>query len=113
MKKQRPKSGPIVPTERPMTYWLTRDRDGDGVLSDSVDVWLARPKMVIVVPGTWVYWKCDEETVQTSDGAAPVKYAVWTLANCLRNCRVYPDDETMLICNGNPEEDQKKARELT
>lgn len=41
--------------EWPEIYWLTRDQDGDGVLSFMVDVWVERPTRMALPGGGWMW----------------------------------------------------------
>lgn len=73
-----------------MPYWMTRDKCEDGSLTADVSIWLARPRWIKDHPGLWT---CDVETVMTLQGVTPTRYAVWTTAECLRTCKVYPETE--------------------
>lgn len=88
-------TSPQKPTQaaRQMTYWLTRDSDVEGNLDETVDVWLARPTRRSLPGGLGAVWICDDIMVDTSTGDAPSRYASWTLAQCLRACYVYPDND--------------------
>jgi hypothetical protein len=82
---------------REMTYWITRDRDVHGVLDTTIDVWLARPKLCVLPGGVGVTWICDDITVATAGGDCPARYTQWTMEQCLRACRVYPETERECI----------------
>lgn len=72
------------------TYWLTRDL-ADGIVSDEVRIWVARPRPCPLVIGEGTAWfslKVDGTTAL---------YGVWTIEQCLAECRVYPDDARMCI----------------
>lgn len=66
------------------TYWLTRDMDADGELSELIDVWLARPSMMRTEDG-----KC----VWVGPGATGLEehYAQWSVAVTMQHCRVIPE----------------------
>lgn len=82
---------------RELTYWLTRDSDHEGRLDSTVDVWLARPTRFNLDGGGCV-WICDEALmVATAKGDVPARYASWTLDQCFRACRVYPDTDRECI----------------
>jgi hypothetical protein len=80
-----------------LTYWLTRDRDADGVLEKHIDVWLSRPRLCPLPGGVGVTWVCDDILVETAGGDCPARYAQWTTDQCLRACRVYPETERECI----------------
>lgn len=84
------------PPQAEMTYWLTRDSDADGVLSEFVDVWLAKPARRTFGNGG-AYWTAAIEVVETGDGPKLVKYLVWTKEQCLMKCKTYPDDDRQCI----------------
>ncbi len=59
------------------TYWVTRNEDKDGKLSDVIEVWLDRPTRTNL-EGGGCEWSGDF-------------YAEWTVAATLINCRTYPE----------------------
>lgn len=61
--KPAPKPG----IRQPVTYWVTRDSDADGVPSSHVDVWLHRPVRRALTLYGGAYW-----TVEDAD--APENY---------------------------------------
>lgn len=82
---------------RRMTYWMTRDRTTLG-LSSSVDIWLICPVRVATPGGA--YWKLPpgtEEVLTLSTGVVQTHLGNWTLDMCLREARVYPDADNMMI----------------
>ncbi len=87
-------------------YWMTRDLSADGIVSESVDVWLVKPERVRLTGGTGAYWRTPggaEIFVQTNVGPKPARVGTRTLESCLLICRVYPDDSLMCIKVGNEE----------
>jgi hypothetical protein len=83
-----------------MPYWLTRDQDAEGNIEPTVDVWLARPTLHRLPGGVGVVWVCDDVLVETAGGDCPARYAQWSVDQCLRTCRVYPETERECICVG-------------
>ena len=80
-------------TEKPtsgqyLTYWITRNETYEGVISDSVDVWLVRPVRKAGAYGGWEW---------LGPGGLEDRYAQWSLASCLMQCRTYPDDSRQCI----------------
>ena len=59
-------------------YWLTRDEDHEGTVSEQVDVWLARPHR-ISIPGGGAMWLGPDES------GIEKRYAMWTLDNARKN----------------------------
>lgn len=72
-------------------YWLTRDKR-HGVLSDKVEVWLVKPELTIFEDGDTMWLP----SLETSDTETTV-YAEWTIAQCLKECHVYPETERECI----------------
>jgi len=73
------------------SYWVTRNTT-DGVLANTVEIWVARPERMRFDDGD-VMWmgslsKIDEESAW---------YDEWTLARCLKECRVLPDTDREVI----------------
>ncbi len=82
------------------TYWLSRDSDSTGTLSDVVEVWLVRPDRERL-PGGGVMWLGPDNT------GVEHRYAQWTPEVCLAECHVYPQTDRELIRCG-PETDVRK-----
>jgi len=78
---------------RPMTYWLTRDSDVEGVLDDTIDVWLMRPTRHVLPGGLGAVWLCDDIMVASADGDVPARFGTWTKDQTLRAVRVLPDTD--------------------
>lgn len=79
--------------QKEMTYWLTRERDADGKLNPWIDVWLSQPKL----EDHGTRWACSVHTVQTGSGEQAAHYTRWTVDQCLKTCRVYPETERECI----------------
>jgi hypothetical protein len=76
------------------TYWVTRNTV-EGVIANTVEIWIARPERMLFEDGD-VMWmgslsKIDEESAW---------YDEWTIANCLKQCRVIPDTDREVIVVG-------------
>jgi hypothetical protein len=67
-----------------LTYWLSRDESDEGVMSEQVDVWLERPTRYSLAGGGAVWLGSGESGLDK-------RFAIWTTAAALQNCRVYPD----------------------
>lgn len=72
-------------------YWLTRDKR-NGVLLDKIEVWLAKPALHRFEDGD-IMWLPD---LLESDS----HYGEWTINQCLKECRVYPETERECIVVG-------------
>ncbi len=83
------------------TYWLTRDSDEDGTLSPQVDVWLARPRRTTLSYAQGAFW------IGSDDIGLDHRYAVWTIADCIRNAGVYPATDIECIRVGYEVEQQR------
>jgi hypothetical protein len=93
---KKPPSKPVA------TFWITRDSDAVGHLSEFVDVWLARPVREPLSNGVGCVWTCrDVERVFVSDGDVPARCATWTLSVCMRTVRTIPEDDRQCIRIGN------------
>jgi len=79
---------PTKETVRELEYWLTRDSDTNGKLSNWIRVWLVRPTLKRV--GNGVQWDGPEGTIDSTSGPVRVRYAQWSEEECTRTCRVYP-----------------------
>lgn len=55
-------------------FWLTRDEDAQGVLSDTVDVWISQPKRQPLPGGVGCMW-LGMGVIGLED-----RYAQWSLA---------------------------------
>jgi hypothetical protein len=75
------------------TFWCTRDENSEGVLSELVDVWLARP-VRMSLPGGGCMW------LGPGDTGLEERYAQWTIAVTLANCCTYPETSRESICKG-------------
>jgi hypothetical protein len=75
-------------------YWLTRDKK-NGELSDTIEVWLVKPELCRFDDGD-VMWLPQLECVD----AETTHYAEWSIAKCLKECRVYPETERECIVVG-------------
>ena len=85
---------PELKPEPPQTYWITRDRDIDGTLSDVFEVWLRRPWRDD--NGTWMPDWSDEDW-STEDTALygrffAVQLAAWGVT--------LPDDDIQCVRKG-------------
>lgn len=80
-------------TEEWLQFWCTRDTASDGQLSELVDVWLAKPSR-INLPGGGAVWLGPGET------GLEQRYAQWTLAATLKNCRTIPATSWECIVSG-------------
>lgn len=72
-------------------YWLTRDKR-HGILSDTVEVWLAKPTLHRFEDGD-IMWLPDL-------GVEDAHFGEWTIAKCLKECRTYPETERECIIVG-------------
>ena len=72
-------------------YWLTRDKQG-GVLSETVEVWLAKPDLRRFDDGD-VMWLPNLEVVDIE----VTSYAQWTVEQCLKEIYTYPATERECI----------------
>lgn len=75
-------------------YWLTRDKR-NGVLSEIVEVWLIKPDLRRFDDGD-VMWLPNLKYVDMEG----THYGEWTIAKCLKECRVYPETERECIVIG-------------
>jgi hypothetical protein len=82
-------------TTQSMVYWVTRDSDVHGNLSEWVTVWLKRPTLIRV--GNGVGWYHADGTVDSATGPARIRFAQWTLDQCYRACNVIPDTDRECI----------------
>lgn len=78
-------------TTLPSTYWLTRDRK-HGELSATVEVWAVKPDRIRMYDGD-VMWMAPPELVDLVE----THVDDWSIAQCLKQCYVYPDDDRMCI----------------
>lgn len=76
-----------------VTYWVTRDSNADGSLSDTVDVWLTRPERKTLPGGLGAMWICDDIFIPTANGESHARYTTWTLDQCRRACHTVPDTD--------------------
>lgn len=78
-------------------YFLTRDCDPDGTVSEIVDVWLTRPiRHRITTEGGYVWLASDERTYRSTNHGR----AMWqqiSLAECQERFATYPADERMCM----------------
>lgn len=77
-------------------YWLTRNKE-NGVLSDVIEVWLSKPELNRFEDGD-VMWLPNLDLVDSE----VTHYAEWSIAKCLKECRVYPETERECLVVGIP-----------
>lgn len=65
-------------------YWLTRDEDAEGVLSEQVEVWMERPARWPLSGGGWTWLGAD-------DTGLLHRYSVCDVAYIMKECRVVPE----------------------
>lgn len=75
-------------------YWITRDLDSKGQLSELVDVWLSKPVLVYQDQSCAAYWVSGLGTIYEN------RFAQWDLALTHSNCHVVPDTVRECICVG-------------
>lgn len=82
----------------PVTYWLTRDSDAEGVVSDVVDVWLA-PPVRRALGDRGAYWIVEDDAirVRTKGGDVPARHTTWDVEHARAQCGTAPDDDRQAI----------------
>lgn len=77
-----------MPQEAPQTFWMTRDEDDQGVVSEIVDVWLAPPQRQNLPGGAGCMWLGPGVT------GLDHRYAQWPVdvARGNTNSHVIPDN---------------------
>lgn len=105
-KDRRDRIQRVAEHKRRLTIWLTRDRFADGAVSVHVDVWLLKPERVRVADGSAYYRlrQGPDAQVKTGEGPKPAHHGTWSIAQCLREVRTYPDDDLMMIRAGDDQE---------
>lgn len=72
-------------------YYLTRDRDPDGTLSDTIDVWLTRPiRHRVTSDGGYVWVSSDERTWRVMNHGGP-HWRRMTVDECRTKFATAPD----------------------
>lgn len=66
------------PSEDLVPFWLTRDEDVNGVLSETVDVWLERPTRT-TLPGGGCMW------IGSGVTGLEKRWAQWSLDNARKH----------------------------
>lgn len=77
-------------------YWMTRDSESGGRLSDKVDVWLSRPERHRLDDGSACWLGQGELGLDD-------RYAEWTIEDARRNAYVYPETDRECIQVGTNE----------
>ncbi len=79
------------------TYWLTRDENDDGEVSDLVDVWLSQPHRKTLLSGNGCVW------LDNSTTGLEGRHTQWTVAYTMSytNSHVYPANSRECIKVGN------------
>ena len=74
------------------TYWMTRDLVS-GALDPGVKIWTAVPARALLIPvvDDTVMW-----LALNADGTTAY-WQTWTVPECLKEARVYPDDHRQVI----------------
>lgn len=87
---------PLLAESTPtQTYWLTRDTSTEGVLSDTVDVWLERPSRTNLPGGLGAMW------LGPGDTGIESRFQVWTLAFAYKEVRSgTPANDRECLCVG-------------
>ena len=91
--KPRREAAPALPE----CFWVTRDQDGQGRLSDVVDAWAERPERMAIPGGGWMWLGSGETGLEARVGS-------WRPTECTRWAPTTPDTSLECIVYGTPPE---------
>lgn len=102
----RPRASALPP--RPVTFWVTRQRER-ATFTDQIDVWLLRPERVVVDGrAEWLLPPEGPQQVNSVNGPISAHLTTCNIAGAMIVYGTVPDDDKMLIRNGDESPDYLK-----